>query len=245
MPAVPCLGTTTVPSLGMSMVPCLGTFANALPGHVCSPCLGRLPVPCLGTLASVHALPGLACACVQIHIRVCLSTGVNAGKRHVSSPGYSYRFVSRAGCRQEAAVKGGEQARPIASMRARTQLGPVVKRMQRRWALHQLTRHSGGRSGGNARRRCASLPEHVCRYLFRAACRWDAMPASAAPARPHIRAGTRPGPVSTGGSAGRGEQARSSMCAGTQLGRVVFRRQCRQVLRQFARVCMQVHIQGR
>ena len=73
---------------------------------------------------------------------------------------------------------------------------------------------------------CASLTEHVRIYLSRTACRCDATPVRAVPTRPDVRAGTRPGPVSTGGSVCRVEQSRSSMCAGTQLGRVVQRRQC-------------------
>ena len=41
---------------------------------------------------------------------------------------------------------------------------------------------------------------HVCRYWSRAACRQDGTLVSAAPTHPDIRAGTRPGPVSTGSS---------------------------------------------
>ena len=47
---------------------------------------------------------------------------------------------------------------------------------------------------------CASLTDHVCIYLSRTACRCDATPVRAVPTRPDVRAGTRPGPVSTGGS---------------------------------------------
>ena len=92
---------------------------------------------------------------------------------------------------------------------------------------------------------CASLTDHVCIYLSRTACRCDATPVRAVPTGPDVRAGTRPGPVSTGGSICRVKESRSSMCAGTQLGRVVQRRQCRQVLRQFTRVCVQIHVHGR
>ena len=68
---------------------------------------------------------------------------------------------------------------------------------------------------------CASLTDHVCIYLSRTACRCDATPVRAVPTRLDVCAGTCPGPVSTGGSVCRVEQSRSSMCAGTQLGRVV------------------------
>ena len=94
---------------------------------------------------------------------------------------------------------------------------------------------------------CASLTEHVCIYLSRTACRCDATPvrAAAVPTRPDVRAGSCPGPVSTGGSVCRVEESRSSMCAGTQLRRVVQRRQCQQALRQFTRVCVQIHVHSR
>ena len=55
----------------------------------------------------------------------------------------------------------------------------------------------------------------------------DATPVSAVPTRPDICAGTRPEPVSTGDSVSWVEQPRSSMCAGTLLGRAVQRRHCR------------------
>ena len=85
---------------------------------------------------------------------------------------------------------------------AGTQPRPVVNRMQRQWALCQLARHSWGRlsAGGNTGMHCANLTKHVCIYLSRTACRCDATPVRAVPTRPDVRAGTRPGPVSTGGS---------------------------------------------
>ena len=59
-------------------------------------------------------------------------------------------------------------------------------------------------------------------------------------------ADTRPGPASTGGSISRVEQLGCSICAGTLLGRVV---QIEEALpagaAQFARVCMEIHVQGR
>ena len=123
-----------------------------------------------------QALRQLARTCLQIHVQVCWSTGVNAGKRCARSPGYSCKSASRAACRQEAALVGCERARP--NMRAGTQPGPVVNRMQRQWALCQLARHSWGRlsAGGNTGMHCASLTDHVCIYLSRTACRCDATP---------------------------------------------------------------------
>ena len=165
-----------------------------------------------------QALRQVARTCLQIHVQVCWSMGVNAGKRCARSPGYSCKSASRAACWQEAALVGCERARP--NMRAGTQPGPVVNRMQRQWALCQLARHSWGRlsAGGNTGMHCASLTDHVCIYLSRTACRCDATPVRAVPTRTDVRAGTRPGPVSTGGNVCRVEESHSSMCAGTQLG---------------------------
>ena len=77
----------------------------------------------------------------------------------------------------------------------------------------QLARHSWGRlsAGGKRGRHCANLPEHVCIYLSRTACRCDATPVKAVPTCPDVRASTRPAPMSTGGSVCRVEHPRSCM----------------------------------
>ena len=66
------------------------------------------------------------------------------------------------------------------------------------------------------------------------------------PTRPDIHAGKGPGPVSTRGSMSRVEQPRSSLCAGTLLGRVVHSEEALPAgAAQFARECVHIHVQGR
>ena len=67
-------------------------------------------------------------ASAQIHVLVCLSTGVNTGKCCSGSPSF------RAGARPDrlwTGCSGGRRGVGSPTMRAGTQLGPVVRRMQR------------------------------------------------------------------------------------------------------------------
>ena len=114
-----------------------------------------------------QALRQLARTCLQIHVQVCLSTGVNVGKRCARSPGYSCKSTSRAGCRPEAALVGCDEL-----------------------ALVCVQVHSRGRlsTGCNASRHCASSPDTAG-----ADCQQEATPVGTVPACPSMCAYTCPG----------------------------------------------------
>ena len=112
-----------------------------------------------------QALRQLTRKSLQIHFQVCFSTEVNAGKRCAWSPGYSCKYASRAGCRQEAA---SSHTLICVHVHSQGQLSTGCNASR----LCASSLNSWGRlsTGGNTGRRCASLSEHVCIYLSRTAC---------------------------------------------------------------------------
>ena len=156
-----------------------------------------------------------------------LSIGRNAGRCCASSPKHVCWYMSGAVSRQEATpVILCLLTQVYVQVRANGQLSTAGGNVGRRRVCMQVQRSGRLSTGGNASRRCASSPVHVCSYASRSACGRELTPANVCQVSWVFVQESVKGRLSTGGSVGRQSTSSTSMGAGTQPRLVVNRMQC-------------------